>query len=116
MERQVQVVTTTPTGAAAPRRRNIPVGHMVQIQHLLLSQGDQWQQALPSDPMVLQIVWFPEEWAGQSRGTWLRRVYRGVTIEADAEGDQEGVAMPRETRFHASYLEESSGVGEAPRG
>lgn len=110
------MVTTTPTGAAAPRRRNIPVGHMVQIQHLLLSQGDQWQQALPSDPMVLQIVWFPEEWAGQSRGTWLRRVYRGVTIEADAEGDQEGVAMPRETRFHASYLEESSGVGEAPRG
>ncbi len=116
MDHSPIVVETRPTGAAAPRRHILTYLHSIGVGHVLLSQDDRLPTPLATGRMVLQVTWFPETWVGQSRGTWMRRVFKGVTVESDSENDREGVAIERETKFVAESAVESFGTGEAALG
>ena len=116
MERVPVAVETRPTGAPTPRRHVLTYLHTIGIGHVLVSENDRLPAPLPVGRMVLQVTWVPEEWAGRTRNAWMRRVFRGVTVDADQEGDREGVGFDRETRFQAEFMDESGGVGAPPLG
>ncbi|MCC7375700.1 MAG: hypothetical protein IT581_13665, partial [Verrucomicrobiales bacterium] len=47
---------------------------------------------------------------------WLRRIYRGVVLASDSEGDRDGIQLAGDIRFSAETVEESNGVGTLPKG
>lgn len=115
-DRQQFTVETRPTGVQFPRRRTLLQSHEITISKVVVTSGDRLPVAIPPDRMVLQVAWQPETWDGQTRGTWMRRIYRGVLLVSDSEGDRDGLQTNSDLRFTAETVEESNGIGQVPKG
>jgi len=101
-------IEVTPTGAEAPFRKAVVIGHTIQFGRLWTLDRTAAETLLGSDRYVLTVTWTEE-----STGTQRTRTYTGVTLDAETLGSRDRMESEQEITLVAERLTPSGGAAPA---